>query len=302
YEWGYWYTGYGDICVYFLDPTLSVLRSDTNKYNSTPKLIKNLLPYKDKALMIAHHTALRPGYRNWDFFENSIERLVELYSTWGNQEFPSIEGNPLPPRYKFFGRGKFGPQKGPVIEKKGSFVRDALIRGYKLGFTSGGDDHFGLYPSGPYNPDNGIYPSGILAVWATDLTRKSLWNALINRKCYGTTGPRVIVEFGIENYFMGDIIDIELDPIALENRKLNLTITSPLLIEKVELVRNNEIYKSQIINSKTFTGEFVDSDAFRDVCQLHQNKREEFIFYYPRIYLSDNNMAWASPIWITKKK
>ena len=302
YEWGYWYTGYGDICIYFLDPTLPVLRSDTNKYNSTPKLIKNLLPYKDKALMIAHHTALRPGYRNWDFFENSIERLVELYSTWGNQEFPSNEGNPLPPRYKFFGRGKFGPKKGPVIEKKGSFVRDALIRGYKLGFTSGGDDHFGLYPSGPYNPDNGIYPSGILAVWASDLTRESLWNALVNRKCYGTTGPRVIIEFNIENYFMGDIVDIELDPKTFKNRKFNLTITSPTLIEKIELIRNNEIYKSQIINSKMFRGEFGDSDAFQDVCQLHQNEREEFVFYYPRIYLSDNNMAWASPIWITKKK
>ena len=141
-----------------------------------------------------------------------------------------------------------------------------------------------------------------MAVWATDLTKESLWNALINRKCYGTTGPRVIIEFNIENYFMGDIIDIGPDPMIPKNRKLNLTITSPLLIEKVELIRNNKIYKSQIINSKLYRGEFVDSDAFQDVCHLHQNKREEFVFYYPRIYLSDNNMAWASPIWITKKK
>ncbi|GAH92825.1 unnamed protein product, partial [marine sediment metagenome] len=46
-----------------------------------------------------------------------------------------------------------------------------LRRGYKLGFTAGGDDHFGIYSSGPGDPDNGIYPSGIMAVWAKQLTK-----------------------------------------------------------------------------------------------------------------------------------
>ncbi|NHJ26136.1 MAG: DUF3604 domain-containing protein [Candidatus Lokiarchaeota archaeon] len=301
YEWGYWYTGYGDLCVYFSDSKLPILRSDTNKYNSLEKLIKNLRAYKDKVLLIAHHTALRPGYRNWDHFDNSIEKLVEIYSTWGNQEYPHDKGNPIPPRYKFFGYGKFAPKKGPIIEKKGSFVQDALARGYKLGFTAGGDDHFGIYPSGPFNPDNGIYTSGIMAVWASELSRNSIWDALINRKCYGTTGPRVIIEFEINNFFMGDIIDIDNNPTSLQNRTIKLKIISPINIEKVEIIRNNSIYISQIVNSKILESNFLDSNHFEEIYQFHHNKKEKFIFYYPRIHLSHNNMAWASPIWIIKK-
>jgi hypothetical protein len=301
YEWGYWYTGYGDTCIYFSEPKLPILRSDNNKYNSIEKLTNRLRPLKDKVLLIAHHTALRPGYRNWDHFDNTIERLVEIYSTWGNQEYSHKEGNPLPPRYKFFGNGKFAPKKGPIIEKRGSFVQDALIRGYKLGFTAGGDDHFGLYPSGPFNPNNGLYPSGIMAIWSKNLNRESLWNALLNRKCYGTTGPRVIIEFGIDNSFMGDILDVDTVPTTLQSRTIKLKIISPLNIEMVEIIRNNKLFTSQIVKSKSFESEFLDSDYFQRVCQLHYDKKEKFIFYYPRIHLSNNNMAWASPIWIVQK-
>jgi hypothetical protein len=302
YEWGYWYTGFGDICIYTSDPKLPILRSDTNKYNSTQKLIKHLRIHKDKVLLIAHHTALRPGYRNWDFFDNTIERLVEIYSTWGNQEYPHDAGNPIPPRYKFFGHGKFTPKKGPIIEKRGSFVQDALKRGYKLGFTAGGDDHFGIYPSGPFSPDNGIYPSGIMAVWATKLTRKSIWDALLNRRCYGTTGPRVIIEFRIDGFLSGEIIDSNDFPRTLQDRTIKLKIISPLNIEKVEIIRNNNIFKSQIVNSTIFEINCLDSDPFNEIYQLHQDKNEKFVFYYPRIYLSNNDMAWASPIWIINKK
>ncbi len=301
YEWGYWYTGYGDICIYTSDPTLPILRSDTNKYNSTEKLIKNLRAYKDKVLLIAHHTALRPGYRNWDYFDNTIEKLVEIYSTWGNQEYPHNEGNPIPPRYKLFGHGIFAPKKGPIIEKKGSFVQDALNRGYKLGFTAGGDDHFGIYPSGPFNPDNGIYPSGVMAIWASELSRESIWVALNNRRCYGTTGPRVIIEFEVDEFLSGEIIDSNDFPTTLQNRTIKLRIISPLNIEKVEILRNNDIFKSQILNSSIFEINYLDTVPFTEISQLHQDKNEKFIFYYPRIYLSNNNMAWASPIWIIKK-
>jgi len=155
YEWGYWYTGYGDICIYYYDDTLPIYRSDVNKYNSSKKLIKALKAHEGKVLMIGHHSALRPGYRNWEFFDNSMERLVEIYSSWGNQEYSIKNGNPLAPRYKFFGYGKNATNRGPVLERTDSYVQSALNRGYKLGFTAGGDDHFGVYPSGSIDPDNG---------------------------------------------------------------------------------------------------------------------------------------------------
>jgi len=300
YEWGSWYSGYGDICIYNYDDIIPVFRSDLNKYNSTRKLIKNLKPYEDKVLMISHHTALRPGYRNWKYFDNALEKLVEIYSTWGNQEYPSIKGNPLPPRYKFFGYGKYARKRGAVLEKRDSFVSDALERGFKLGFVAGGDDHFGIYPSGSIDPDNGIYPPGIMAVWAKNLTKESLWDALNNRKCYGTTGVRVIIEFFVNNYFMGDIIDIEKNPHLNSERIINLSLYSPIPIKKIEIIRNNSIIDFKTLNHEETTYEYIDSDLFNDVALKHIQKNEIFIFYYIRVFLSNNNMAWSSPIWLIK--
>ena len=136
--------------------------------------------------------------------DNELEKLVEIYSTWGNQEYPFNEGNPIPPRYKFYGHGPHAREKGVVLEKKGSFVRDALEKGYKLGFTAGGDDHLGIFPSGPIEIENGLYKPGIMGLWAKELSRESLWEALHQRRCYGTTGPRVIIEFYLEQFFMGN--------------------------------------------------------------------------------------------------
>ncbi len=301
YEYGSWYTGYGDICIYHYDEDLPILRSDVNKYNSTKKLIRNLKSHKGKVLLIAHHSALRPGYRNWDYFDNSIEKLVEIYSTWGSQENSHKDGNRLPPRYKFFGYGKYARKRGPILEKKGSFVQDALKRGYKLGFTAGGDDHFGIYPSGPVDPDNGIYPSGIMAVWAKQLTKESIWNALLNRRCYGSTGPRVIIEFHLDQFFMGDIIDLEAFSQLKSKREINVKIISPIKINKVELIRNNSIYKFFDVNSNVTEFNLIDEENFKEFSLTHTNSKEKFAFYYPRIILEDKNMAWASPIWLIDK-
>lgn len=298
YEWGYWYTpGYGDICIYHQDNSIPILRSDTNKYNSTPKLIKNLLPYKQNIIMIGHHTALRPGYRNWEHFNNKLEKLVEIYSTWGNQEYSFRKGNPLPPRYKFFGYGKYAKKRGPVLEKVGSFVQNALERGYKLGFTAGGDDHLGLYPSGPLDLDNGIYPSGIMAIWTEDLSRESLWQALNARSCYGTTGPRVIIEFSLNNYMMGKIINLNQAKKLKNDRIIYSRIISPIKILKIELIRNNIILKEKRIDKKICELTFQDSQNFHKISmKTHQN--ENFLFYYLRIFLHHKNMAWSSPIWL----
>jgi len=300
YEYGSWYTGYGDICIYHYDENLPILRSDVNRYNSTKKLIKNLKSHKDKVLLIAHHTALRPGYRNWDYFDNSIEKLVEIYSTWGSQENSHKDGNRLPPRYKFFGYGKYARKRGPILEKNGSFVQDALKRGYKLGFTAGGDDHFGIYPSGPGDPDNGIYPSGIMAVWAKKLTKESIWNALLNRRCYGSTGPRIIIEFQLAQFFMGDIISLEEFPQLQSKREIKVKVISPIKIIKIELIRNNSIYKTFDVNSTITELILLDRENFKEFSLTHINGKEKFVFYYPRIILEQENMAWASPIWLIK--
>lgn len=298
YEYGKWFTGHGDICIYHYDDGIPIFRSEINKYNSPLKLNKNLRKYRDKILLISHHSALRAGYRNWDYFDNSIEKLVEIYSTWGNQECSFQDGNPLPPRYKFYGYGKHALKRGAILEKKGSFVRDALQKGYKLGFTAGGDDHFGLYPSGEIDPDDGLYPPGIMAIWAEKLTKKSIWNALNDRKCYGTTGPRVIIEFYLDSYFMGDIIELNKEKRLAKTRILNIGIISPINIIKLEIIRNNGVFHKILINRFTFVGRFEDNVPLKIIFLTHISQKERFVFYYLRFFLENDHMAWSSPIWV----
>jgi hypothetical protein len=302
YEYGTWYTGYGDICIYYRDNSLPILRSEINKYNSTTKINKNLEPYHQKVLMVGHHTALKPGYRNWDYFNNKLERLVEIYSSWGNQENSYKEGNPLSPRYKFFGYGPFARKRGAILGKEGSYVQDALQRGYKLGFTAGGDDHLGIYPSGGVDMENGIYPPGIMAVWAENLTRESLWKALINRKCYGTTGPRLIIKFSLQDYTMGDIIKILDNPKFKLSRELKIQVISPLKIENVQIIRNKKVIKDFTQGTHIFEEKFEDLEPINRIYLNHCQKKEKFVYYYVRILLEENNMAWTSPIWIIKRE
>ncbi|MEJ2250842.1 MAG: DUF3604 domain-containing protein, partial [Candidatus Lokiarchaeota archaeon] len=301
YEWGSWYSRFGDICIYHKNDTIPILRSELNKFNSTSKLIKNLKKYRGKVLLIGHHTALRPGFRDWRWFDADLERLVEIYSCWGNQEYSFFQGNPLPPRYKFFGYGRYARKRGAILEKKGSFVQDALMKGYKLGFTAGGDDHFGIYPSGPVDPDNGIYPPGIMAIWASNLNKKNLWKSLISRKCYGTTGPRVIIEFFINHYEMGDICNVQDDNDLVHKRKIKFKIISSQRIEKIHLVRNNEIYKEFTPEKEIIERNLYDKQDFFKYSFMNFNKSEKVIFYYLRIFLERNQMAWSSPIWIITK-
>lgn len=300
YEYGTWYSGYGDICTYYLDDDIPLFRSDVNKYNSTPKLIKNLKEYAGKVMMVAHHTALRPGYRDWNYFNNDLERLVEIYSTWGNQEYSFKEGNPLPPRYKFFAQGPYAKKRGPILEKPHCFVQDALAKGYKLGFTAGGDDHYGVYPSGMMDPDDGLYPTGIMAVWAPALTKEALWNALYNRHCYGSTGPRIIVEFSLDGHVMGAIVSLSERPELNQERSFQFNLISPELIRHVEIIRNNELLLAKQVNSNQIDYNFTDDSLFDEIALKHAKEQERFVFYYLRIFLTGDNMAWSSPIWLTQ--
>ena len=100
---------------------------------------------------------------------------------------------------------------------------------------------------------------------------------------------------------MGDIIDLKENMILLDKRSIKLRIISPLNIEKIELIRNNSIFKQKIINSEVIELEYQDNEKFDEIALTHINENEKFLFYYLRIFLKDENMAWSSPIWVIKE-
>ena len=114
---------------------------------------------RDDVLMVPH---VGGRWADLDSFDPDLEPLVEIYSSWGEFEW---------------------------------LLNDAFDRGLRVGISCGSDDHKGR-PGASY-PGAGTFgvQGGLLCLWACELTRESLWDALRERRCYGTTGARMALEF-----------------------------------------------------------------------------------------------------------
>ena len=81
-----------------------------------------------------------------------------------------------------------------------------MNKGYRLGFVGGSDTHI-TRPGSIIKEPGKPFPykeSGLTAVYAKELSREAILDALKHRRCYATTGHRIIVEFSINGHFMGE--------------------------------------------------------------------------------------------------
>ena len=103
------------------------------------------------------------------------------------------------------------PELEPVFEicsNHGIFewrLHEFLAAGIKVGVVAASDDHTcrpGLaYPSTPEMTVLG----GLGAVLTKEHSRRGIYDGLMARHCYGTTGARIILSLTANNYCMGDI-------------------------------------------------------------------------------------------------
>ena len=99
---------------------------------------------------------------------------------------------------------------------------------------------------------------------------------------------------------MGDIIELSKNKKISKIRELHLSIISPIKITNIEFIRNNEIFNRIKPEENIFKGTFIDDIALDKLFLTHVSQKEKFVFYYIRIFLENENMAWASPIWIVQ--
>ena len=95
---------------------------------------------------------------------------------------------------------------GEVEEEK---INQYLMQGVKLGFVSGSDTHDSR-PANPYKepgPLAGV--AGLTGVWAERLDRPSIFDALFNRRCYATSGVRMIVDFRVNGAWVGSTVQAD---------------------------------------------------------------------------------------------
>ena len=197
--------------VIFKDNKSPLLSSSNPAYNNPDKLWKALKTHN--AITIPHHPGGGPIATDWNYYNPDFMPLVEICSIHGNSE--SLDSPSC--IYK--------PQKG-------SFVRDALARGYKLGIIASGDTHNGHPGMGTPTLPTG----GLIAFYATELTRDYIWDALKKRRVYGTSGKRIILDFKINNHLMGEIIKQNKNT----PKKIEIKITGTDRLKLVEVIINNQ--------------------------------------------------------------
>lgn len=255
YEWTNW--TYGHKHVLFLDEPAPLYSFRDPMSNSPDKLWKLLKSCR--AMTISHHVGGGPIATDWNFHDPEMEPVVEVCSIHGNSEYPGAPSC------------IYRPQNG-------SFVRDALSRGYKLGIVAGGDTHNGHPGMGePFAPTGGV-----MAFYAEELTREALWDALKKRRVYGTSGDRIIVDFKINGHWMGETVKGEQN----SEREIYIRVVGTDRLKHVEIVKNNEQFKSWKENSA------LCEHAVKD--RERSAKRD---FYYLRVIQENGQMAWSSPIW-----
>ncbi len=268
-----------------------IIRSKEGKNQSLQKIYKSL-PSKE-LMAVPVMTMWKDSLCDFSQFNEEYEPVVEIYNCWGSSECTEAEGNPRP--IKIEGKKEATAREGAI--------RGALNRGCRFGFIAGGLDDRGIYEK---LSEDGfkLYSSGLTAVVAAEHSRERIFEALRKRKCYATTGVKMIISFRISGAEMGDAIDTQTKPGLAVIRFMTAHIAGTSKLETVEIIRNGQVLKTYYPDSFKFDLQEFDRD-FIETIMLHSEikgagdtEKSPFIYYYLRVIQSDGQIGWSSPIWV----
>jgi hypothetical protein len=257
YEWTSWLHGHRHV-LYF-EGEGRVLSSVDPAFESPLQLWDALRG--QPALTIAHHTAGGPIAANWEIPPDpELEPVTEIVSVHGSSE---------------------APDSPHVIYQPvdGHFARDALDRGYRLGFVGSGDGHDGHPGLAHLASPSG----GLVAILADALTRDAILEALRARRVYATNGPRILLHATLDGVPMGGALDAD----GGRTRTLEVLAVAPGALERIDLVRSGRIVR-------TFAG--TGDRELRVAEPIAGLASGEYL--YARAVQVDGGAAWSSPFFI----
>lgn len=201
---------------------------------------------------------------SWDRFHDGYQRLVEIYSAWGDFE----EGGPYS-------------------------VRAGLRKGHHVGFTGGTDTHEGQPGTGTHEFGEG---AGKTAVYDDELTRDAVFQALSERRTYATTGPRILLDVECNGLQTGQ--ERTATAADVDSRTHTVRAVGTDDVTAVDVVRNGEAIATVEPDDREATVEWTDEEHLDDVLRPrdHPDGRDS-VFYYVRVTQADRHRAWASPVW-----
>ncbi|MCY3896484.1 MAG: DUF3604 domain-containing protein [Chloroflexi bacterium] len=215
--------------------------------------------YGDRAdvLLEAH---VGGGPADWDAYPTASEPVVEVASGHGSAEW---------------------------------LLQRALRHGHRPAVIASGDTHLPLLAApmaahlfrGRFGDhlnirDCAIGCGPLAAVRAAQCERHAIWDAVLSRRTYATTGARIILDVTASGHPAGSEIEIAETP------RIAITAHACAPIERIDLIRNDRALAAWRPNSLDATHEFEDSTPLPEAA------------YYVRLRQFDGEYAWSTPIWI----
>ncbi|MBI3971240.1 MAG: DUF3604 domain-containing protein [Chloroflexi bacterium] len=149
------------------------------------------------------------GHADLRYHEPSLEPALEMTSTHGSFEW---------------------------------FLRESLERGYRMGFAGGSDSHDGRTGhDSPGYQERRFAKSGLTGLYASELTLEAIHEALRARRCYATTGARILVDVRGDDHAIGEEYRTSAPP------TISVFVAGTAPLESVELFRGlDRIYHHPI--------------------------------------------------------
>jgi len=203
----------GDRAVVYRDAEGELLYPES--IDELQRRVRALTSAGSPALALPHHIGYHRGARglNWDSFDQEASPIVEIYSMHGAAE--NSEG-PIP----------FLHSMGPADWH--STAQYGLAAGHIFGFAAN-SDHHSAHP--------GSYGHGMTGVWAQELTREALWDAIRARRTFALTGDRMRLDYAVGETVMGGI----RTPGPLPGLSAHVEGGAP--IDYIDVVYNNRLLR-----------------------------------------------------------
>jgi len=270
YEWSGSPDVGGDHNVYWLDDDPPIYRSATGyhvrnlqmyhgpdaKVEHVKELLSKLREHLvDRNVFCIVHRGGRPGNPKWH--DPKVQRLIEIFSEHFRSE---------------------------------PWATEFLEKGHRLGIMASSDDHYGNpgygYLKRGQQEEAAFRPAeigmGLVAVYAAERTRKSIFTALYDRHCYATSGDRIVLEFTCDSHVMGSEYETDTAP-AITVRTAGTTN-----IERIEIKKNDAIVHTIAPNGRTAELAWKDPDF----------NAARGCYYYVRVVQANGEEAISSPVWV----
>lgn len=241
------------------------------------------------AVTVPHHTGIAWPHRgdlnsgrsapvvDWTIRDDRFRKLVEIYSSHGQSELYDPEH---PSAYERMNDWSLGSYSAPGPH----YAQDGWLTRQLMGTVAGSDNHSG---------QPGRHHVGLTAVICDDLTRGSIFDAMLNRRTYATTGARIVLRFYVDGELMGGVV-----PIGTSHR-IQATLIGTDDLASVEVLWGDLISKAvRVVHTIEPDGNACSID-FIDEKPAHEG------FYYLRAMQrrpirGRAAYCWSSPVWIVE--